>query len=169
MDRLLDFSEDFVLSSGTVPIDIPRGLVLLLIDRPRREYMLPKGKKNVGETLEAAAMRETTEESGFECRLFEHTLPSNAQGLEDSYHTEPIAVQQRMNEGFRKIIFWYIAEVDSCSQRMSDRQEDWEFFDVEWVPMADAVLRCSYADDRRIVEKALEVVSRPASHVEPYL
>lgn len=158
MDRLLDSSYDFVLSSGTVPVDIPKGLVLLLYYRPKAEYMLPKGRKNVGETMEAAAIRETTEESGFDCHLYKHQLHTNAQELRDSHHTEPIAVQQRMNQGVRKIIFWYISEVDSCSQRVADTQEEGEEFDVEWMPMEDAPLKCSFDDDRRVVEIALEAV-----------
>lgn len=161
MDRLLDFSEEFVLSSGTVPIDIPKGLVLLLYYRPKGEYMLPKGRKNVGETLEAAAIRETVEESGFECHLFKHQSPTKAQQLRESHHTEPIAVQQRMNQGIRKIIFWYISEVDSCSRQKTDTQEEGEDFDVEWVRMEDAASKCSFVDDRKIVEKALDAVPCP--------
>ena len=161
MDRILDFSEDFVLSSGTVPLDISKGLVLLLYYRPKGEYLLPKGRKNVGETLGAAAVRETTEESGFECRLFKHTLATNAQQLAEADHTEPVAVQQRVNQGVRKIIFWYVSEVDSCSQQKLDTQEEGEEFDVEWVRWEDAPLKCSFADDRKIVEKALEAIPRP--------
>ncbi len=163
MDRLLDFSDDFVLSSGTVPIDIPKGLVLLLYNRPKGEYMLPKGRKNVGETLEAAAIRETTEESGFECHLFQHQLLTNAQETRDTRHTEPIAVQQRINEGIRKIILWYISEVDSCSRQMADTQEEGEEFDVIWVRMEDAPSRCSFVDDQKTVKKALEAVPRTPS------
>ena len=161
MDRSLDLSDDFVLSSGTVPLDIPNGLALLLYYRPMKEYMLPKGRKNVGETLEETAVRETTEESGFKCRLFKHGLSTNAQQLTEPEHTEPIAVQQRMSQGVRKIIFWYISEVDSCSQQKLDAQEEGEDFDVEWVRMEDAPSKCSFADDRKIVDKALEALPRP--------
>ena len=163
MDRILDLSDDFVLSSGTVPLDISNRLVLLLYYRPKGEYMLPKGRKNVGETLEAAAVRETTEESGFECRLFRHGLSTNAQQLTEPKHTEPIAVQQRMNKGVRKIIFWYISEVDSHSHQKSDTQEEGEEFDVEWVRMEDAPSKCSFVDDRVIVQKALEALPHPAT------
>ena len=168
MDRHLDFSEDFVLSSGTVPIDIAKGLVLLLYYRPKGEYMLPKGRKNVGETMEDAAVRETAEESGFQCRLFKHQLHTNAQELIDSYHTEPIAVEQRMNQDVRKIIFWFIAEVDSSSQRMSDTQEEGEDFDVEWVCIENAPSKCSFEDDRKILAKALEAVRHaPSASILP--
>lgn len=163
MDRpggLLDVSDKFVLSSGTVPIDIPKGLVLLLYFRPKGEYILPKGRKNVGETLGAAAVREALEESGFECRLFNHQLPTKAQQLKDSHHIEPIAVQQRIHQGVRKIIFWYISEVDSSTLQMPDTQEEGEDFDVEWVRMDDAPSKCSFVEDGKIVEKALEAVPR---------
>ena len=159
MDRQLDLSENFVLSSGTVPIDISKRLVLLLYYRPKGEYMLPKGRKNVGETLSAAAIRETAEESGFNCTLFKHQLHTNAQNKPvDPSHTEPIAIQQRMNQGVRKIIFWYIASIDSTLQRIRDTQEDGEEFDVEWVRIEHAPSKCSFDDDRKIVEKALEAV-----------
>ena len=161
MDRLLDFSNAFVISCGSVPIDVSRGLVLLLYYRPKGEYLLPKGRKNAGESLEAAAIRETMEESGYHCHLFKHQLHTNAQELGDSYHTEAIAVQQRMTQGVRKLIFWFISEVDSCSEQRLDTQEEGEDFDVEWVRMEDAPSKCSFVDDRRIVEKALEAVPRP--------
>ena len=160
MDRLLDFSSDFVISCGSVPMDLSKGLVLLLYYRPKGEYMLSKGRKNAGESLEAAAIRETFEESGFRCHLFKHQLHTNAQ-LSDTYHTEAIAVQQRMTQGVRKLIFWFISEVDSSIEQKSDTQEEGEEFDVEWVRMEDAPSKCSFVDDRKIVEKALEAVPRP--------
>ena len=160
MDHLLHLSDEFVLSSGTVPIDIREGLVLLLYCRPKGEYMLPKGRKNVGETVEDAAIRETFEESGFKCHLFKHQLSTNAQEPRDFHHTESIAVQQRMSHGVLKIIFWYISEVDSRTQPMTDTQEEKEEFDVEWVRMDEAPSKCSFVDDRKIVEKALEAVPR---------
>ena len=72
--RILDFADDFVLSSGTITVDCSRCLVLLLYFTPKGEYLRPKGRKDVGETLPAAAVRETTEESGYHCQLLEHSL-----------------------------------------------------------------------------------------------
>lgn len=42
---------------------------------------------------------------------------------------------------------------------MSDTQDEGEDFDVDWVLMTQAASRCSFDDDERIVEKALETVS----------
>lgn len=160
MDHLLLSFDDFVLSSGTVPVDVSKGLVLLLYYRSVAMYVLPKVRKNVGETTEAAAVRATWKESGFDCHLYRHQLHTNAQELRDSHHTEPIAVQQRMDYGIREIISWYICEVDSCSQRMAVTQEVGEEFDVVWVSMKHAPSVCTFADERRVVEIALEAVPR---------
>ena len=131
--------------------------------------MLPKGRKNVGESLEAAAVRETLEESGYKCTLINHHLPTKALNMDDSLHAEPIAVQQRMSEGIRKIIFWYAAQVDSSSQPMSGMQEEGEDFEVRWADAKDAACQLSFADDRRIVEKALEALQSVRSAALPLL
>ena len=164
MDRLLNFSSHFVLSSGTVPIDVPRCLVALIYrpDQEKKEYLLPKGRKAVGETLEHAATRVTLQECGYNCCLLGHNLSTNARGLDDPRHTEPIAVQQHVIAGCREILFWYVSEMDSSSVFTGFTQED---YSAVWVPLGLAASKCSFADDRRIVEKALEAVFGPVSKV----
>lgn len=157
-DGILDFSDSFVLSSGTVSIDSSKGLVLLLYHRPKGEYLLPKGRKNVGETLQDAAVRETMEESGYKCHLLGHDLPIKAPYPITSRHTEPIAVQQRMSHGVRKIIFWYLAQVDSDCP-IGQKLEEGEDFEVRWVREEVAPSTMSFAEDRKIVEKALSALS----------
>ena len=156
MERVLDFSHEFVLSAGTVSIDIDKNLVLLLFYRSQEEYILPKGRKDVGESLEAAAVRETLEETGFHCSLIGHDLPTRAPMLESSTHTEPIAVQQRIHDGIRKIIFWYVAQVDSTAPQLVGTQEEGEDFEAKWASTKEAASRMSFVDDRMIVEKALQ-------------
>ena len=158
-DRVLDFSDSFVLSSGTVPIDCSKGLVLILYYRPKGEYLLPKGRKNVGESLQDAAVRETTEESGYECHLLGHNLPIKAPYSATSPHTEPFAVQQRMSQGVRKIIFWYLAQVDSSDSPIGQTLEEGEDFEVRWVRKEVAPSTMSFVDDQKIVEMALSALS----------
>ena len=73
-------------------------------------------------------------------------------------HTESIAVQQRLSQGIRKIILWYVAEVDSSYHQFADTQEEGEDFEVRWVCRKDAPLTMSFEEDRKIVEKALSAV-----------
>ena len=82
MDRTLNLSHEFVLSAGTVSIDLSKNLVLILYHCPTGKFSLPKGRKNAGESLENAAIRETMEESGYKCTLLNHSLPTNVPDLQ---------------------------------------------------------------------------------------
>lgn len=44
-------------------------LEVFLIHRPGRDWSVPKGKRESGETMEACALREVEEETGFRCEL----------------------------------------------------------------------------------------------------
>ena len=160
-EKLLDLSTGFVLSSGTVCFDVKEKLVLLLNYRPKNEILLPKGRKNRGESLEDAAVRETYEESGFHCQLLPHDLHTHAQISADqglSTHTEPIAVQQRITNGVRKIIFWYLALADSSEPWTPDTQDEGEDFETRWVPFDKALAIISYPDDRLVVVEGLRAL-----------
>ena len=156
---LLDFSDNFVLSSGIVTIDCNKGLVLLLYYRPKGEYLLPKGRKDIGESLQDAAIRETKEESGYNCQLLGHHLPTKTSYPATEPHTEPFAIQQRMNQGLRKIIFWYVAHVDSSDLPMGQSLEEGEDFEVRWVRQEVASETMSFIEDQKIVERALSALS----------
>ena len=160
LDRLSDFSNDFVLSSGTVSVDLSREVILVLYDRSTQEFLLPKGRKHVGETLEAAAIRETMEESGYRCRLLEHGLMTQAPSLTTyPWTTEPIAVHQRVLRGVRKIIFWYLAQVDSTSPQVFDSQEDGGDFEVHWMSGDVAAAKMTHKEDGELIHRALRAVA----------
>ncbi len=57
-------SERCTVSCGTVCIDPVAAKVLVILNKRLRIYQLPKGRKNIGEDLRAAAFRETFEETG---------------------------------------------------------------------------------------------------------
>jgi 8-oxo-dGTP pyrophosphatase MutT (NUDIX family) len=174
--RTLHFSTDFCISCGTVTVDIQAKKALLIFDRLKGEYLLPKGRRNIGETLEAAAVRETFEETGIRCRLLPHSFPTLAtqpadaeadagKGGEDlskdgneRLTTEPIAVQQRASRGVWKIIFWFVAEADSTVDKIDGTQEEWEQYDTLWVDVKDARQIMSREDDREILGEVVELV-----------
>lgn len=62
-------AEDFVESSGTVLFSSAARRICLLNHRSLRQWILAKGRRNIGESRQAAALRETKEETGFECNL----------------------------------------------------------------------------------------------------
>ncbi|KAJ9155529.1 hypothetical protein NKR23_g1959 [Pleurostoma richardsiae] len=58
-------SELFTISCGTVTLDLAASKVLLIFNERLGIYQLPKGRKNIGEGLIDAAIRETYEETGY--------------------------------------------------------------------------------------------------------
>ncbi|EEP80744.1 conserved hypothetical protein [Uncinocarpus reesii 1704] len=229
---MLHLSDTFVLSAGTVAIDLSKDLVLVLYSPRISKYFLPKGRKDIHESLHDAAIRETLEESGYHVQLLAHNLPTNATHANswpeaepnpntakaetppgphdgtsrlpprssapppgpapagvlsdrnnnspvrsdqrapaalpletggqqqpssaDQRHVEPIAVQQRTYENSYKIIFWYLAEVDSEQMPVEGAREAWEDYEVRWMGAEEAVGKMSREEDGRIIEWALK-------------
>lgn len=56
------FSSDFMLGSGMVIIQPSTGKVVVLYETVQKYWFLPKGRKDIGESLEQAALREAYEE-----------------------------------------------------------------------------------------------------------
>jgi 8-oxo-dGTP pyrophosphatase MutT (NUDIX family) len=172
----LHFSTDFCISCGTITLDTAAKKVLLIFSRPTQEYLLPKGRKNANETLEAAAVRETFEETGVRCALVAHGFPNLAPPeshappdglaplapLAPRRSTEPIAVQQRMSQGAWKLIFWFVARADSTVAPVQGTQEEWEAFDSVWADADAAAGMMAREDDaeivRMVVGRVLETV-----------
>lgn len=146
-------------------------------------FLFPKGRKNVGEDLTRAALRETYEETGYRCELLPHCLPtlatedrlkftgevSSGEGDEKMEMwtgkgkmrktTEPFAVTQRLdNSGNLKIIFWFLAQGDSTVQREEETQDEGEDVEGLWVDVDDVDRVLTFDDDKQIAKKAIEQV-----------
>lgn len=65
-DTSFYLSFDFVISCGTVPLNMVHTKILLVRMSEIREVILPRGRMNVGETLEVAAL---CRESGHKAKL----------------------------------------------------------------------------------------------------
>ena len=136
--RSLHFSDSFVISSGTVTLDLRTSKVLLMLHLKTGEFLLPKGRKNISETLGDTALRETFEETGFTVHLLPLPIPTLATRpttnedpdvARPDFSTEPIAVQQRMVKGKLKTIFWFAAVGDSTAVPEHGTQQDGECFE----------------------------------------
>ena len=153
--QLLDFSDSFVISCGTVTFDLSRGLVLLIHNKANGAVLLPKGRKDVNEGIEEAAVRETREESGYEVQLISHATKTRATGTKTGSHHEPIAVQQRILHGIRKLVFWYLASADSTRPQILNERETWEEeYETIWRLVEDAPALMTFKEDCQIVERA---------------
>lgn len=72
IDRAMTFipSERCTISCGTACVDPKASKVLIIFNRRLGIWQLPKGRKDIGETLHSAALRETYEETGVRASLF---------------------------------------------------------------------------------------------------
>ncbi|KAJ6577154.1 NUDIX hydrolase domain-like protein [Mycena capillaripes] len=165
------FSSQFVVSAGCILFrrGEESGLeICVLHDRNKHEWVLPKGRKDCGESIETAAVRETFEETGYACTLLPVRMPTRAPRpgingidavavVEDV--TEPIAVVVR-DQGVRgiKMVWWYIARCAPGIERVLGTQTSWEAFDAHWVSADVAAARLTYLSDQETVSRALEIV-----------
>ncbi|KAI8683227.1 hypothetical protein LRP88_04799 [Fusarium phalaenopsidis] len=164
--KSLHLSNQFVISCGTLSLDVERSKVLLIRWRRTGEYLLPKGRKDISEPLEQTALRETFEETGIRVQLLPvnidtlATLPSSVK-TEDRPKavTEPIAVTQRTTrQGILKIIFWYVAAADSTTVPEEGTQQENEDFETVWSDFDNVGPTLSFDDDRSIAEAAIAAV-----------
>ncbi|KAK2018270.1 NUDIX domain-containing protein [Colletotrichum eremochloae] len=161
-------SHKFIISCGTVTVNMRTRSVLLVYNRRHRIYQLPKGRKNIGEDLLAAALRETLEETGIASRPVALRLRTRAtpvggpQGApeisEDLVDTEPVAVCHYPDpaSGVMKMVFYFVAE-GSCDVTPEGwTSEDRVKFDVVWADVAEAADKLAFKEDGMVVEKALD-------------
>lgn len=166
MSKSLHSAAAFVLSCGTVTLDLNKSKALLIRWHKTGEVMLPKGRKDIGETLENAALRETWEETGYRASLLplpfltQATSPPNSQTSEASTRlvTEPICVTQRDRGGVRKIIFWFAAQADSTAPEGKREQQEGEDFETVWTDLDMVGQVLSHDDDREVARLVIDAL-----------
>ncbi|KAB5528912.1 hypothetical protein GE09DRAFT_1148868 [Coniochaeta sp. 2T2.1] len=88
IDRSMSFhpSEATTISCGTVTIDPATQKMLLIWNKKLEIYQLPKGRKNIGEDMLSAAMRETYEETGVKATPLRLKIATRATPPSDHHH-----------------------------------------------------------------------------------
>jgi 8-oxo-dGTP pyrophosphatase MutT (NUDIX family) len=165
----LYFPDAMVESAGTVLFRLSTKQICLVRRLDSHEYLLAKGRRNLGETRQMAALRETAEETGYSCRVLPVAMVTrNPPAIETgsvpdkprlhANATEPIALQVRhIAEGEVKLIWWYIAAVNEDEEFNAEMQEKHKFA-VEFYDFTEAVLKLTYQPDREVVQKAIDLV-----------
>ena len=126
-------STHYVESAGCVQFilptpDHPEPRVIVIRHAGRNGYLLAKGRRNIKEARAAAAVRETTEETGLVCTLLPVRLHARnpPEFEEDGYTPDVVRTYDDVIEPFMmttrdvtkgedqqiKLIWWYIAAVD---------------------------------------------------------
>jgi 8-oxo-(d)GTP phosphatase len=141
-----------VEAAGAVVLRRSSGVIeVLAVHRPRyKDWSLPKGKLQLGETSPVAAVREVAEETGVRIRL---QSPLD----QTSY---------RISGSAQKTVSWWLAtEIESSpiESVLSDFESEHhdsdsvpEVDEVCWVPVDRVPKVLSYADDHKLVAQAIE-------------
>ena len=163
-------SSELVESAGTILFDLSSRQICLVHDRRRDRWLLPKGRRNCGESRQEAALRETREETGYRCNLLEVTLSTRAPPTVESGFTpdeprtytgdlEPFMVMMRQLPGERnvKIIWWYVATINGKVEE-SEVHDSGEMLNPVLFSFEEALQKLTYQVDREVAHKAMEIV-----------
>ena len=155
-----------VLFSSSKPANAEVCLINLL---SKNEWMLPKGRRNIGESRKEAALREVTEETGLQCRVLPVTIstracdPYDPPDVPDEARiqadiTEPFmcTVRELPQGNGTKLIWWYVAvlEYDAFSRRGPGEKQ----FKSQFCTADEAVQKLHFESDREVLRKAVEVI-----------
>ena len=116
---------------------------LAVIHRPRyRDWSLPKGKLDPGETWEQAALREVDEETGLRGRLGEELPP----------------VSYTDDKGRSKLVRYWLMEADADGAFRPNDEVD----ELRWVTEEEARGLLTHDRDRDLVAEAMRrIVNQP--------
>lgn len=157
-------AEQFVESVGAIAIKVTTREVCLI--SYAGEWMLAKGRRNIGESRSQAALREMKEETGYSCHMLPLTMKVRAPPATETvdYPDEP-SVQEKVCEPFMltcrhlhgnggiKLIWWYIATIDESAEVGPSEEQ----FKTRLVGFEEALSMLTFENDREIVRKAMEI------------
>jgi len=163
------YADELVESAGAVVFNIQSQHICILHHRTKNEYLLPKGRRNTGESRLQAAIREILEETGWHSLPLPVIMSTRAPPSQELGYTPDVAeVRETMGDPFaltvreeigrrRKFIWWYIAKVDDSMEQRERSEIDLDLQPV-FVSYERAAKMLSYKGDRELVERAIELV-----------
>lgn len=122
------FASDFLLGAGMVILQPATDKIVVVYDSASRTWFLPKGRKDVGESTEQAALREAYEESGYRARFLPlvsySRAPAPGSRFNEEATTEPIFLSTQYfrpryenDYGGEYLTFWYVGEISENAVR----------------------------------------------------
>lgn len=135
----------FEFSAGAVIYreDEKKGLVFLLLLKPNKEYDIPKGHIEAGESSEVAAKREIMEESGLDIAF----LPG--------FHADTKYFFYSKRQRIFKRLRVFVGRSHSPDVKISE-----EHIGYEWLTYEEAVRKIKFKNMRKVFADALDYIKR---------
>ena len=111
----------------------------------QNRWQLPKGMVEKGEGPETAAVREAREEAGVSSEVVQliETIEYWYAGLDNGIRVR-----------FHKRVHFFLLRYLSGDTR----DHDWEVNEARWVPIDDATSQLAFDNERRVMERATELI-----------
>jgi len=111
----------------------------------QNRWQLPKGMVEKGESPETAAVREAREEAGTSSEVVQliETIEYWYAGLENGIRVR-----------FHKRVHFFLLRYLSGDTK----DHDWEVNEARWVPIDDATSQLAFDNERRVMERARELI-----------
>jgi len=170
-------SSDFVIAAGCVlfrksPKTGQLQLCLIYVapeDGKGAKWLLPKGRKDLGESIATVAVRETFEETGYPCELLPCRMPTRAT-IPGVYTTdvarvvdeatEPVAVSVRnLGKDGYKFIWWFLAKVkENTIEKVIGTQMETENYVSEFFDVEEGIAKLTRKSDQDVAGQAFAIV-----------
>jgi len=131
------FAGNFVIAAGSVlfqattePFSSSSSLKICILHHLiQDEWLLPKGRKDQGESIEAAALRETYEETGYQCQFWKVRMPTRApKSLTEEEKLHGMGMQEpnqkRLVDGLTEPIAVTIRDLGTDSKKVGYGTQD---------------------------------------------
>jgi 8-oxo-dGTP pyrophosphatase MutT (NUDIX family) len=111
----------------------------------QNRWQLPKGLVEKGESPETTAVREAREEAGVSSEVVQliETIEYWYAGLDNGIRVR-----------FHKRVHFYLLRYASGDTK----DHDWEVNEARWVPIEDAASQLAFDNERRVMERARELI-----------
>ncbi|KAF9262010.1 hypothetical protein L218DRAFT_960618 [Marasmius fiardii PR-910] len=167
---------DFMVGAGIVVIQPATNRLVLIQDTSTKLWILPRGRKDVGESLEQTALREGFEETGYEVEFLpmymmtQQPLAPKDHGQFPMKKGEPIYMSTTFwsarydlhgnmrNGGGEYIVSWYVGQIpENAVHHKGTGMPDEQGYVPHLVTFEEAVRLLASDVERRVVEIAWEL------------
>ncbi len=135
------------VSAGGVIYRKHGGAIEIALIHVRHRWGLPKGHVEEGESIDETAIREVREETGLEGRVRKKLGDIRYSYREKRKGGEPVRI-------YKRVYFYLLRYI-----RGDVRDHDHEVDEARWFPISEALNVLKFATERRMVQRALAVLS----------